>query len=912
MPDPSMNPRAWSEELRERLRGVTLSPARQVEVIEELSLHLDARAEELQGGGLSAPDARGRALAELDAGDLIARLSHLRQSHPPEPIAPGAPRAGVVQDLRRDIRLAVRLLRIKPAFTAVALLTLALGLGANTAIFSIVHAVLLRPLPFHEPERLVFLWGSSPERPLENLTPGRLVDFTSRATSFESIAGLAHISLNLTGRGTPERLSGASVSSSFFDVLGVGALHGRTFNPAGGNEQTVVLSHALWTTGFNRDAGIVGASITLNAAPHTIVGVMPASFVWPTVATRPAPGPGPSLFVAASRHEIPDMIRSSGDDLRQNRTGGYLRAVARLKDGISIDEARAEVGALAAAIEREHPVTDAKRGATVVAVRDHLLGRTSRPLLLILGAVTLVLLIACANVANLLMGRAASRRREFELRLALGAGRRRLVQQLLVESAVLSLAGGVLGVLLAWWTLGALVGVVPEGILRIEQTTLSLPVLLFSLAIATATAVLFGVIPALQAGRLEGRSGLRDDCRTVGGRATRRSRAIIVAAEVAVAVVLIVGASLLVRSFISLQRVDVGLDTEKLLAFDLVLSGERAEYQSQQVAFYERVLERARAIPGVAGAGMAVTLPIGGDDFGAPVTIDGRPLPPEGQEPSAGYQMVSPGYFDAAGMRVLTGRDVSISDTRDRQQVAVINSAFAERYWPGESPLGKRLRIGRDMSQAPMEVIGVVENIRHYGPASQPREEFYQPYTQSSFPFMAVIVRAHGDPAALADPIRQAVAAIDPSQPVARVMTMEAHLRNSLSQPRFLSALTLLFGGLALLLAGIGIYGVMAWSVAVRTKEFGVKLALGARPGRLLRQVMREGLMVVAAGAVAGLVMAATLSSLIESLLFETSPTEPGTYAAAVTIVFAVSLAAIAVPALRATRTDPISALRAE
>ena len=902
----------WSKDLRERLSGLRLTPEREIEIVEELSQHLDARASDLEAGGLTREAARAAALAELDTSDLLRRLEPLRQARAPEPIAPGTTSGGLAAGLWRDAKLSVRLLRARPAFTAVAMLTLALGLGANTAIFSVVHAVLLRPLPFHEPDRLVFLWSSAPERAVENLTPGRLVDFRTRMTSFESSAGLGHFSLNLTGRGAPERVSAASVSAPFFDVLGVRALHGRTFNASGGDEDTVVLTHGIWTTLFDADPSIVGTSITLSGKPRTVLGVMPASFVWPSVNSRPSTGPGPEVFLPASRHDIPDMPVDRGEDLRLNRNTGYLRMVARLRPGATLESANAEAAAIAAALEREHPGSDIRRGASVIPVRDHLLGGTSRPLLLVLGAVTCVLLIACANVANLLMGRAASRRREFQLRLALGAGRRQLIQQLLVESAVLSLAGGALGIVLAWWTLEALVRAVPDGIMRLDETTLSLPVLAFSLGLATITAVLFGLLPALQAGRMEGRAGLRDDNRTVGGGATGRARAVLVAAEVAVAVVLVVGATLLVRSFVALQRVDVGLDVERLLTFDLRLSGERAESPQLQVAFYEQVLERLRAIPGVAGAGMAVTLPIGGDDFGAPVTIDGQPRPPAGQAPTAGLQMVSPGYFGAAGMPLLAGRDVRLADERDGRQVAVVNRAFAERHWPGESPIGKRFWLGTDTSEPVTEVVGLVGDVRHGGPAAAPRQEFYLPYTQSSFSFMAVVVRAHGDPASLAPLVRQAVLALDPAQPVGRLSTMEAHVHESLSQPRFLSSLTLLFGGLALVLAAIGIYGVMAWSVAVRTSEFGVRLALGARPSALLRQVLREGLVVVGAGAAAGLVLAAMLGQLIGSLLYATSPTEASTYAAAAAIVFTASLAAIAVPAARATRVDPMRALRAE
>ena len=902
----------WDAEVRRRLEGLALGPERELEIVEELSLHLDARAEELRRSGAPAAGARAAALAELDAGGLRERLAPLRQSRAPEGIAPGASRGSMFQDLWRDVRLAVRILRARPAFTAVAVLTLALGLGANTAIFSVVHAVLMRPLPFNQPDRLVFIWSTAPERPIENLTPARLWDFRARATSFDGIAGFSHLSLNLTGRGTPERFSGASVASNFFDVLGVAPLHGRTFTAETAGTPSVVLSHPLWVRAFGADPAIVGTSLMLSGRLHTVIGVMPASFVWPTVATIPVGGTGPELFVAASRFEIPDMPILRDEDPRLNRRTGYLRAVARLKNGVTREAASAEVAAIASALEREYPESDARRGGTVVDMRDHLLGASGTPLLLMLGAVTFVLLIACANVANLLMGRAASRRREFEVRLALGAGRRRLIQQLLVESIVLSLAGAAVGLLLAWWSLGALVSAVPDGMLRIEETTLSLPVLGFALLLATTTAAMFGILPALQAARIEGQGGLRDDSRTVGKAGRGRARTLIVGAEVAVAIALVVGASLLVRSFVALQRVNVGIDVDHLLAFDLVLSGDRAEYQASQVAFYERVLERLRALPGVAAAGMAVTLPIGGDSFGAPITVEGKPLPPEGQELVAGYQMVSPGFFDAAGVAFVDGRDVALTDTRDRQAVAVINESFAALHWPGERALGKRFRLGRDLADTSLEVVGIVRDLRHFGPGQPARPEFYQPYSQSSFSFMAVLVRAHGDPAALAGPVREVVASLDPAQPISGVKTMGDHLRGSLAQPRFLSGLTLLFGGLALILAAVGIYGVMAWSVTERTKEFGVRLALGARPGSLLRQVLQEGLVVVGAGALAGLALAFALSRVIASLLFETSPTEPSTYAGAAAIVFTAALLAIAIPALRATRVDPMRALRSE
>ena len=899
----------WKAEIAKRLAGLKIDPVRERDIVDELSLHLEARVAELQRDGVGAAQARAIALRELDATGLHARLASLRLARTPEAITPGTGRGGVLAGLWRDVRLALRLLRAKPAFACVAILTLALGLGANTAIFSVVHAVLLRPLPFHQPERLVFLWSSSPNHALENLTPGRLVDFSERTKSFASVAGFAHRSVTLTGRGAPERLSSASTGSAFFDTLGVEARHGQVFRTGSGGQPLVVLTHRVWVRLFNADPGIVGSSITLNGIPHTVTGVMPESFIWPTIATASTSGAGPEVFTVATRHEIPDTPVVGAEDMRLDRRTHYLRAVARIRAGVTLEEAKAEVSAVAAALEREFPETESRNGAVLVQVRDQIIGDRRQPLLLLLGAVALVLLIACANVANLLMGRTALRRREFEVRLALGAGRRRLIQQLLIESAVLALIGAAAGIVIAWWSLGALITLVPEGVLGVEKASLNVSVLAFSFVLAAVTAGIFGLLPARQAARMEGRRGL-GDARTVGMAGRGRARTLIAGAEVAIAIALVIGASLLVRSFVALQRVDVGLDVAHMLTFDLVLSGERARDRGLQVAFYEQVLERIRALPGVAAAGMAVTLPIGGDTFGAPVIVDGRPLPPEGQEPSAGYQMVSPGFFEAAGVPFVAGRDVSLSDTRDRPRVAVVNEAFAAAHWPGESALGRRMRFDRDPTYPRIEVVGIVRNLRHNGPAAPPRPEFYLPYTQSSFSFMAVVVKAHGDPASLAQPVRQAVMALDPNQPISRVMTMEEHLRNDLAEPRFLSQLTLLFGGLALVLAAIGIYGVMAWSVTTRTQEFGVKLALGARPSQLLRQIVGEGMLLVGAGAVVGVAMAAALSQMIASFLFETRPLDPAAYLLAVGVVASAAALALIRPALRAMRTDPMRALR--
>jgi putative ABC transport system permease protein len=683
-------------------------------------------------------------------------------------------------DIRQDTAYAVRSLRTTPGFTAIAILTLALGIGANTAIFSVINGVLLRPLPYRNPDRIVFVWSSNTSSPREPLTPARLVDFREQMTSVTGLAGISHIPMNLTGSGDPERLQASSVSSTFFDTLGVPPLLGDPFHGGAADDRAVVLSHGLWVRRFGADRTIIGRQIVLNGSARTVVAVMPVEFGWPAITALPTTGNGPELWIPGTTGDVPRApVDRPDQDLSKNRNAGYVRAVGRLKDGITLAQAQREAQMVAARIGRDHPATDGARSAAVVPLRVQFFGHVRQALFVLVGAVALVLAIACANVASLLLGRGTSRRKEIAVRLALGASRGRIVRQLLTESVLLAMGGAACAVLLAWWAQSALIRLSPADVLRIEDARVDPAVLAFTIGLAMITGILFGLVPSLQASGGIVTTDLQDGgTRASAGPRSARTREALVAVQLAVALVLLVGAMLLLRSFSALQHVDTGIDTHNLLTFDLFLSGPRAEYQAKQVAFYDEALTRIRSLPDVTAAGAAVTLPIGGDDFSASYTIDGRPKPAPGHETSAGYQIVTPGYFAAMGIPLLSGRDFGPGDIRSGQPVALVNHRLAEREWPGADPIGRRLRI--DADDPWMTIIGVVGDIRHMGPASLPRPEFYQPHAQRSFSFMAFVVRTRPDPAAVVPSIRAEILRLDPAQPISGVATMEEHLARCL------------------------------------------------------------------------------------------------------------------------------------
>jgi putative ABC transport system permease protein len=812
-------------------------------------------------------------------------------------------------ELRQDIGYAVRSLSKSGWFALTAIVTLALGIGANTAIFSVISGVMLRPQPFRAPDRLVFLWSSTEAFPREALTPGRLVDFREQLTTVSGLAGISQIPLNLTGSGDPERVAGSSVSSSFFDVLGAPALLGEPFHAGRADERDVVLSYRLWTRRFASDRSIAGRQIMLNGTARTVVAVMPAEFNWPTVTATPGLHTGPDLWVPGTTGDVPRTPVDQAN-LASNRRTGYLRAVGRLNDGVTIEQARLEAQAISQRLAQQYPADDGGRGATFVALDEQFFGNLRQPMAVLLGAVAFVLAIACANIASLLLGRGAARRRELAVRVALGATRARVVRQLLTESMVLAFVSAIAGLVMAWWSLQWLVRASPGSLPGLDAIRLDPTVLLFTVALTMMTGVLCGLLPALHASVGTISAGLGEtSSRSSAGRRAGRTRDALVALEIAVALVLLVGAGLLLRSFSSLSRVDTGMRTANLLTFDIFLSGERVRQPPLQRAFYDQVLRRISALPGVVDTGAAVTLPIGGDAFAAPVRIEGTPAAGPGQEPRAGFQIVTPGYFRTLGVRVVSGRDFSETDVAAASPVAMVNEAFARQHWPGHDPVGRRMRVEGGPGEW-MTVVGLVGDIRHLGPAAPPRAEFYRPHSQLSFSFMAFVVRTQGAPEAMVPAIRAAVTALDPGQPISGVNTMEQHLATALARPKFMSTLVGSFGVLALLLSTVGVYGVMAYAVTQRTREIAIRTALGASSRNVLRLVIGKAMWLAAIGVAVGLAGSTALSRVLSGLLFGIGAADPVTYAAVVALLAAVALAAAALPAWRATRIPGAQVLR--
>ena len=865
------------------------------DVDDELAFHLEMRAREARERGLDA------ASADRDAARRFGDLERVRREVRAidEQVIEGERSRSMWIDLRQDVRYAVRGLRRTKGFTAVALLTLAIGIGANAAIFSVVNAAMLRPLPFTNPGSVVFLWNRTPDGQPAPLGPGRMIDFRTQTTSFSAFAAISHFSFTLTGRGDPEQISGASVSSTFFDVLGVRPVIGDTFHGGHADPDGVVLTHGVWVRRFGADPSIVGRSITLNGRARTVLAVMPREFYWPFITATPSAEGGPDLFVPAGPGDVPRTAIDEGRDMRNDRATGYIRAVARLRPGVSQSRADAEVRAIGERLSRQY-AEDGGQSAMIVSSRDQFFGSLERPLVVLAAAVVFVLAIACANVASLLLARGAARRRDLALRRALGATRLRLARQLLTEALVLSGAGAAAGIVLAWWGTSALLSVAPEEVAALN-VMFDWRVLLFAAAAGVCTGIAFGLAPALQCSRGDLTAALSDGSgRSSGSRRSGRVRDWLVAGQIAVALILLTGATLFVRSVMSLTRVDTGIDTHNLLTFSLKLTGTKAQSEAGQVRFYAALQERLLALPGVAAAGSAVTLPIGGDDFGTGYLVDGRPIPKPGEEPKAGYQIVMPGFFSAMGIPILEGRDVSLSDGPDARLVILVNQTLARRQWPGENPIGRRVRFGTDSPW--LTIVGVTADIRHLGPAVPPRPEIYRPASQRSFPFMAFVVRTTGDPYAMVPLVRHAVAELDPTLAIANVKTMDDHIAHALARPRFVSTLIGGFSVVALILALIGVYGVMAWSVAQQRREIAIRVALGAATGTVLTLVLRKAAVLAAAGIGAGLLLTPLATRPIGALLFGVAPGDPYSIGTAAIALAVVTVVAALIPAVRATR----------
>jgi putative ABC transport system permease protein len=816
----------------------------------------------------------------------------------------------------QDIRYGVRVLLRRPGFTAAAVFVTALGLGASTAIFSVVSAVLLRPLPFDEADRLVYLTARDAQHESVSLSWPDFADWRAQSRAFERVAAYNRDSYNLTGDGAPERLQAAQVTADLFPVLRVEAARGRVFTEEedkAGAGPVVLLSYGLWQRRFGGDAGLVGRQITLNGRGYTVVGVMPKEFAFP-IRTE--------LWVP-----LGPLYQPSWQN-RNNHLG--LSGVARLKPGATLEQARADLDTVAANLEKQYPDTNRGERASVTPLREIYVRDIRLALWTLAGAVLFVLAVACANVANLLLARGAARRGEMAVRSALGASRWRLARQMLVESLLLSLAGGAAGLLLAEWGVGLILSVRPDYIPRASEIGVDGGVLLFAAAVSLLTGVLFGLVPALQASKPDLQEALKEGARsTAWARGTFRSALVIT--EVALTVVLLVGAGLLLRSFERLQRVDPGFTYQHLLKFNLTLSAQKYPDEQRQINFIREVLPKLGALPGVEGAAVSSGLPLGYNGWQTPFLIDGRPLPPSAQTPAMDVTAVSPGYFRTMGIPLLEGRDFAEEDDRrwlggkslqgldeGARAVAgvneiIVDEEFARRYWPNEDAVGQRVRFGASADSPALTVVGVVGRVKMAElRADSDRVQGYLPYFQFPTRSLGIVVRSSRDTEQTAAAVRREVMSVDREQPLYSVRTL-AEMRAATLAPETLNlSLLSVFAGLALALAAVGIYGVVAYTVAQRTHEIGVRMALGARGRDVLRMVVGRGMTLALVGVGAGLAGALLLTRVMQSLLFGVSATDPLTFAAVALLLAAVALLACVVPARRATKVDPMVALRYE
>jgi len=805
--------------------------------------------------------------------------------------------------LLQDLRYAFRLLAKSPGFTLIAVLTLALGIGANTAIFTVVNAVLLRPLGFRDPSRVVLV-AEKTSYPTVSTSYENYIDWRGQSHSFESLEATRGTTITLTGTGEPERLNARMATAPLFSLLGVNAILGRTFlaeEDRAGGAPVVILSYGLWQRRFGAARDILGQSITLDSQPYTVVGVLPSGFEL----LQPA-----DVFLPFT-----PWAKTLPDD-RNWHPGIFV--IGRLSDGIAREQARTEMVGITKRLEQQYPIYNTGKSADVVGLQEQLVQNVRPALLLLLGAVGAVLLIACVNVANLLLARAAARGREVAIRTSMGASRWRVTRQLVTESLLLSLAGGALGLLFAWASLGPLLKLSSTSVPAVLTVGLDRWVLFFTLAVSFVTGLVFGIVPAVRTAKLDLRETLNEGSRgSTTGPGQHRIRGVLVAAEIAMAMLLLVGAGLLLRSFSRLQEVPPGFQADHLLVADLPLSLTAYSKPQQRFEFFDRLVERAKSLPGVRSAGAASFLPVSGGGGALHFNINGRPPKSPHDYTVPGYRTVTPNYFETLGMPLVQGRFFTAADTEKAPPVVVINSAMARTYFPVENPLGKRLQLGAiPESDVPwMEVVGVVGDVRQ-GLDLDPQAEMYLPYRQADqvLPVfqLSIVLRTATDPLLQAAALRSALAEIDPNQPLVRVRTMEENMAATVAQPRFRTWLIGIFAALALVLAGVGVYGVMSYTVTQRTSEIGIRVTLGAQPEDVFRIVVGEGLRLALAGVGVGILAALALTRLLRSFLYGVSAYDPLTFGGVALILTLVAVAASFFPARRATLVDPLVALRYE
>ena len=810
-------------------------------------------------------------------------------------------------NLLQDVRYGLRMLLKNPGFTFVAALALALGIGANTAIFSVVNTVLLRPLPFDNPERIVAVYGTSAKDATEQfpLSYPDFVDYRSQTQTLEHIAGYVRAGgLLKSGDGTVA-LDGAVVSADLFPLLGVKPVVGRVFTSEEdrkGAAPVIVLSYGLWQRHFNSDPKIVGREITLSGRSVAVVGVMPEGFKFPAQDEK-------------SEFWMPLESDSGTARFIDSRGSRFFRAVASLKPGVTIQQAETEMNTIARRLETEYADSNTDARIQLIPLQEDIVGKTKPALLILLGAVGLVLLIACANVANLLLARATARVKEMAIRTALGASRGRVVRQMLTESLLLSLVGGMLGLLLAMWGVDLLVKASPAELPRISEVSLDSHVLVFTLLVTALTGIIFGLAPALQASRLNLNESLKEGGRTgMEGARHNRVRSLLVISEVALSLVLLIGAGLLIKSFWRLLQTDPGYDTKRVLALDVTLPRVKYPEPERQAAFFQQALQRISVLPGVEAAGATNLLPLGGGNRESTFKIEGYPVPAHGEEPDAMDQIITPDYFRAMGIPLRTGRFFTEHDTKDSPPVIIVNEMFVRRYLQGVDPLTKRILLDTEGDNpTPRQIVGVVGNIRHDKLDAQPVPGYYVTYLQSPSRRMDIVVRSVSqNPSELAASVRNAIKEVDPDQFVWETRTMGDLLARSVAPRRFNMMLLGCFALIALILASVGIYGVMAYYITQRTHEIGIRMALGAQASDVLKLVVRQGMLMALIGIASGLIVAFALTRVMTSLLYEVSATDPLIFAGISLLFIAVALLASYIPARRATKVDPMVALRYE
>lgn len=854
----------------------------------ELQTYLDIEAEENSARGLAPDEARFAAQRKLGNSTLVREeIFHMNS-------------IGFLETLFQDLRFALRMLRKKPSFTIAAVLTLALGIGATTAIFSVVNSVLLRPLPYRDSAQIIVLRATSQRVGDHSPSYPDFLDWREQSHTFQEMAVLHNMGFNLSGVTQPEYISGYGVSPNLLSMLGVRPIQGRDFLPEeekAGSAPVALISYSLWQSNLGSDPHVVGRNILLDGRSFTVIGVLP-----------------PTFFLEEKSDVLTPIGVWANDDMMQRGNHGDMTVIGRLAPGVTPVQARAEMQTIAARLAKQYPVEDGDEGISLTAIRDDFVSDMRPAILVLFGAVMFVLLIACANVANLYLVRGAERAKEIAVRLAFGASRARIIRQMLTESLLLAAIGGGLGVLMGIWSITGIGRLVPPDMFMGMTPTLDTSVLLFAGAMIIVVALAFGLIPALQATRPDVQEALKEGGRSSTPSARQhRVRGALAVAETALALVLLVGAGLMMKSLYNLFHVNPGFQPERVLTMEMDLRSTQYAKDPQILNFWQQILDRIHAVPGVENVAVGTVVPFSGNHSRADITIEGQPVPALGAFPHPDYHSVSPEYLSAMSIPLLQGRTFTDADTESSPAVGLINATLARRYWPNDDAIGKRFIFGHPRAGAKwITIVGVVGDTKLYGLANPLKIEIYLPYRQRVNSDMTLLVRSAADPAGLAAAVKSTIASVDKDQPIFALETMQQLVNDSVSTRHATLVLLEIFSALAIVLATIGIYGVMAYTVALRTHEIGVRMAIGAQRSDVLRMVLRQGLKLALLGVGIGLAAALALTRLLSSLLFSVSASDPLTYAAVAGLLVLVALVACCFPALRAMRVDPIIALRYE